>query len=323
MTALMDVVGLRKHFPVRKGVLSRIAGHVRAVEDMSFSLAAGETLGLVGESGSGKSTVARLLLRLLEPTAGSIQFEGRDLLGLPKDELRALRRRMQIVFQDPFSSLNPRLDVGAIVGEALDIHGLARGAERAAIVTQLLDQVGMPADAASRYPHEFSGGQRQRIGIARALASGPSLLIADEPVAALDVSVQAQVLNLLQDLKDELKLTLIFISHDLSVVELIADRVIVMYLGRVMEIGPAHALYAAPRHPYTRALLSAIPDVMPGAPRDRIVLRGDIPSPLSPPSGCVFRTRCPFATDACAVAVPPLVEIAPGHAKACIRDDLY
>lgn len=322
MSALLEVEGLRKHFLIRKGILSRVTENVRAVEDISFTINRGETVGLVGESGSGKSTVARLILRLVEPTAGIVRFEGRDLTNLPPNELRALRRRMQIVFQDPFASLNPRMNIGRIVGEGLDIHKLAAGAERAGIVARLLEQVGLPADAVSRYPHEFSGGQRQRIGIARALAAGPSLLIADEPVAALDVSVQAQVLNLLQDLQEQLQLTILFISHDLSVVEVIADRVIVMYLGRIMEIAPSRALYRSPRHPYTRALLSAIPDATPGSVRDRIVLKGDLPSPLSPPSGCVFRTRCPYAIEACAETVPPLVEVGSEHMKACIRDDL-
>ena len=322
MTALVEVEGLKKHFAIRKGVLSRVVGSVRAVDDVTFDIRRGEVLGLVGESGSGKSTVARLLLRLIEPTAGRVSFEGNDLLSLGPEALRSLRRRMQIVFQDPFASLNPRMSVGTIVGEAFDIHGLAKGAVRAEAVANLLKQVGLPADAMSRHPHEFSGGQRQRIGIARALAAGPSFLIADEPVAALDVSIQAQVLNLLQDLQEQLQLTILFISHDLSVVELIADRVVVMYLGRIMEMAPSRELYRSPRHPYTRALLSAVPDAVPGSTRERIILKGDVPSPLKPPSGCVFRTRCPFAVQACAEILPVLTEVAPGHAKACIRDDI-
>lgn len=322
MSALVKVEGLTKNFAIRKGVLSRVVGSVRAVEDVSFDIHRGEILGLVGESGSGKSTVARLLLRLVEPTAGRVVFDGNDLVDLDPQALRALRRRMQIIFQDPFASLNPRMSVGTIVGEAFDIHGLAKGPKRREAVANLLQQVGLQADAMWRYPHEFSGGQRQRIGIARALAAGPSFLIADEPVAALDVSVQAQVLNLLQELQERLRLTILFISHDLSVVELIADRVIVMYLGRVMEVAPSRELYRSPRHPYTRALLSAVPDAVPGAKRERMILKGDVPSPLNPPSGCVFRSRCPFALSACAEAVPALAEVAPGHTKACIRDDI-
>jgi oligopeptide transport system ATP-binding protein len=322
VTALVNVEGLTKHFAIRKGVLSRVIGNVRAVDDVSFKIHRGEVLGLVGESGSGKSTVARLLLRLVQPTAGRVIFDGGDLAALDPDALRALRRRMQIIFQDPFASLNPRMSVNTIVGEAFDIHGLAKGAERAEAVAKLLEQVGLSTDAMWRYPHEFSGGQRQRIGIARALAAGPSFLIADEPVAALDVSVQAQVLNLLQELQQRLELTILFISHDLSVVELIADRVVVMYLGRIMEVAPSRELYRFPRHPYTRALLSAVPDAVPGAKRERMILKGDVPSPLNPPSGCVFRTRCPFALPACAEVIPPLTDVAPGHAKACIRDDI-
>ncbi len=322
MTALVNVEGLTKHFAIRKGVLSRVIGNVRAVDDVSFKIHRGEVLGLVGESGSGKSTVARLLLRLVQPTAGRVTFDGSDLAALDPDALRALRRRMQIIFQDPFASLNPRMSVNTIVGEAFDIHGLAKGAKRAEAVAKLLEQVGLSTDAMWRYPHEFSGGQRQRIGIARALAAGPSFLIADEPVAALDVSVQAQVLNLLQELQQRLELTILFISHDLSVVELIADRVVVMYLGRIMEVAPSRELYRSPRHPYTRALLSAVPDAVPGAKRERMILKGDVPSPLNPPSGCVFRTRCPFALPACAEVIPPLTEVAPGHTKACIRDDI-
>jgi peptide/nickel transport system ATP-binding protein len=318
----LEIAGLQKYFPVRKGLLGRVTGHVHAVEDVSLSVDKGETVGIVGESGSGKSTLARLILRLIEPTAGSVRFDGQEITLLPPDQLRPLRRKMQMVFQDPFASLNPRMTIGATVGEALDIHKLASGAERTRIVAGLLERVGLPAEAMQRRPHEFSGGQRQRIGIARALAAGPSLLVADEPVAALDVSVQAQVLNLLQDLQEQLGLTIVFISHDLSVVELIADRVVVMYLGRIMEMGPSRLLYHAPRHPYTRALLSAIPDAEPGASHQHMLLKGDIPSPLAPPSGCVFRTRCPFAITACAEVVPPLAEVGPGHTKACIRDDI-
>jgi oligopeptide/dipeptide ABC transporter ATP-binding protein len=313
MERLLDVTGLTKVFPVRG------RGVVKAVQGVSFAVAAGEVLGLVGESGSGKTTVGRLVLRLIEPTAGAIRFEGADLLALDAASLRAVRQHMQIIFQDPFASLNPTMTVGAIVGEGLEIHRLPGGRDR---VAALLQQVGLPASAMHRYAHEFSGGQRQRIGIARALSVAPRFIVADEPVSALDVSVQAQVVNLLQDLQQQLGLGMLFIAHDLAVVEHIADRVMVMYLGRVMEIAPSRTLYAAPRHPYTIALLSAAPVPDPLVRRDRIILRGDIPSPLSPPSGCVFRTRCPSALPACAEVVPPLVEVAPGHAKACIRDDV-
>ncbi|MFT8244926.1 ABC transporter ATP-binding protein [Roseomonas sp. BN140053] len=323
MTApLLEVRGLRKHFPVGGGGFWNRGGLVRAVEEVSFSVSAGEVVGLVGESGSGKTTVGRMVLRLIEPTAGSLHFNGTDLLAADADTLRGLRRRMQIIFQDPLGSLNPCMTVGAIVGEAFDIHGLARGRERTEHVAALLDRVGLPPEAMGRYPHEFSGGQRQRIGIARALAVEPSLVVADEPVSALDVSVQAQVINLLQDLQEQLGLAMLFIAHDLAVVEHIANRVIVMYLGRIMEMAPSEALYGNPRHPYTAALLSAAPTPDPLAKRERIVLRGDIPSPLNPPSGCVFRTRCPHVIPACAEVVPPLAEVAPGHFKACIRDDV-
>ena len=313
---LLEVERLGKQFPARRGAV------VRAVQEVSFTIAPGEVLGLVGESGSGKTTLGRLLLRLIEPTAGSVRFRGEDILRMDARRLRAARRHMQIVFQDPFSSLNPTATAGSIVGEGLDIHRLASGRARAARVAELLAQVGLPADAADRYAHEFSGGQRQRIGIARALSVSPSFVVADEPVSALDVSVQAQVVNLLQDLQAQLGLAMLFISHDLAVVEHIADRVMVMYLGRVVEVAPSRALYAAPRHPYTVALMSAVPVPDPLVRREPVLLRGDIPSPLAPPSGCVFRTRCPAALPACAEVVPALREVEPGHAKACIRDDL-
>ena len=292
---------------------------MHAVEDVSFHIGAGEVVGLVGESGSGKTTVGRSILRLVEPTSGSVRLDGVEVTELSPRALRASRKDMQIIFQDPFASLNPRMTVGAIVGQALGIHGMGKGAARQARIAELLERVGLSVAHASRYPHEFSGGQRQRIGIARALAVNPRLLIADEPVSALDVSVQAQVINLLGELQRELSLSLLFIAHDLGVVEYISDRVIVMYLGRIMEIATSRDLYTNPRHPYTEALLSAIPVPDPTIARHPILLKGDIPSPIHPPSGCVFRTRCPIATAECAAIVPPLVEVAPQHFKACIH----
>ena len=316
MTSLLNVEALSKHFPVSG------RGVVRAVQEVSFTVSGGEVLGLVGESGSGKTTLGRLVLRLIEPSGGRIMFEGADLRTMDASRLRAARRHMQIIFQDPYASLNPTMTVGAIVGEGLEIHGIGARRERTALVAELLERVGLPAAAMGRYAHEFSGGQRQRIGIARALSVSPRFVVADEPVSALDVSVQAQVVNLLQDLQQQLGLAMLFIAHDLAVVEHIADRVMVMYLGRVMEIASSRALYGAPRHPYTIALMSAAPVPDPLLRRARVVLTGDIPSPLSQPSGCVFRTRCPAALAACAEAVPALREVAPGHAKACIRDDI-
>lgn len=314
---LLSVEGLRTHFPVRGGLFRRVVGHVRAVEDVSFAVGRGEVVGLVGESGSGKTTLGRSILRLVEPTAGRVVFDGEDVTTAPPEALRALRRRMQIVFQDPYASLNPRLTVEEIVGQAIDIHALARGAEKRERIAKLLSKVGLSSRHMNRYPHEFSGGQRQRIGIARALAVEPSFVVADEPVSALDVSIRAQVVNLLEDLKTEFGLTILFIAHDLGIVEYISDRVIVMYLGRVMEIAPATELYRAPRHPYTEALLAAVPVPDPARRRARAPLQGDIPSPLDPPSGCVFRTRCPIAKPACAERVPQLEEVSPGHFKAC------
>ena len=316
---LLDVKGLKKYFPIRGGVFSRVVANVKAVEDVSFSIKRGEVVGLVGESGSGKTTAGRSILRLIEPTEGEILFNGIDVAKLPKSKMREYRKEMQIIFQDPFASLNPRMSVGDIIGEAMTIHNLARGKAKQEKVADLLERVGLAAGHMRRYPHEFSGGQRQRIGIARALAVDPQFIVADEPVSALDVSIQAQVVNLLQDLKDELGLTLLFIAHDLGVVEYISDKVVVMYLGRVMEIAPAKELYRNPVHPYTEALLSAVPIPDPTVSRERIILQGDIPSPINPPSGCVFRTRCPLAIDDCAHVVPPLEEVSPGHFKACIR----
>jgi peptide/nickel transport system ATP-binding protein len=316
---LLEVKNLRKHFSAKKGWPFAESKSVKAVDDVSFNLRPGEVVGLVGESGSGKTTVGRSVLRLVEPTSGSIRFNGAEVTELSSKEMRNLRKDMQIIFQDPFASLNPRKTVGQIIGSALEIHNLSLGAARLPRIVQLLERVGLSASQLQRYPHEFSGGQRQRIGIARALAVNPRFIIADEPVSALDVSIQAQVINLLQDLQRELGLALLFIAHDLSVVEYISDRVIVMYLGRIMEIAPSRELYTNPRHPYTQALLSAVPVPDPTVARKPIILEGDIPSPLNPPSGCVFRTRCPIATAECADTVPPLEQISKDHFKACIK----
>ncbi|HZW99501.1 MAG TPA: dipeptide ABC transporter ATP-binding protein [Trueperaceae bacterium] len=316
---LLEVRNLRKYFPIRGGIFSRVVANVKAVEDVSFDVRRGEVVGLVGESGSGKTTVGRSILRLIEPTSGEVRFDGQDITQISKSQMREYRKKMQIIFQDPFASLNPRMSVGDIIGEAMTIHNLARGREREQRVASLLERVGLSPNHMRRYPHEFSGGQRQRIGIARALAVDPEFIVADEPVSALDVSIQAQVVNLLLDLKEELGLTLLFIAHDLGVVEYISDHVVVMYLGRIMEIAPSKELYANPIHPYTEALLSAVPIPDPTVRRERIILQGDIPSPINPPSGCVFRTRCPIATKECAEVVPPLEEVAPGHFKACIH----
>jgi peptide/nickel transport system ATP-binding protein len=316
---LLEVKDLRKYFPIRGGILSRVVANVKAVQDISFNVKPGEVVGLVGESGSGKTTAGRAILRLIEPTAGEVIFNGVDIAKLSKGQMREYRKEMQIIFQDPFASLNPRMTVGDIIGEAFEIHRIARGRDKQERVAQLLERVGLSPGHMRRYPHEFSGGQRQRIGIARALAVNPQFIVADEPVSALDVSIQAQVVNLLQDLKEELGLTLLFIAHDLGVVEYISDRVIVMYLGKIMEIAPAKELYANPVHPYTEALLSAVPIPDPTIKRERILLQGDIPSPINPPSGCVFRTRCPLAIEDCKHVEPPLEEVSPGHFKACIR----
>jgi len=318
---LVSVRNLRKEFPIRKGVLSRQVGAVKAVNDVSFDVARGETLGVVGESGCGKTTTGRTILRLIEPTSGEIRFEGRDVKSMGTSELRALRREMQIIFQDPVSSLNPRMTVGAIIREGLTIHKLAEGAAADARVRQLLQEVGLRPEYSNRYPHEFSGGQRQRIGIARALSVEPKFIVCDEPVSALDVSVQAQVINLLEDLQRDHDLTYMFIAHDLSVVEHIADRVAVMYLGKIVELATAEDLYRDPMMPYTQALLSAVPVADPHARKERIILQGDVPSPANPPSGCVFHPRChhPAKDAACASIVPPLEEKTPGHFAACIK----
>jgi oligopeptide/dipeptide ABC transporter ATP-binding protein len=318
---LVSVRNLRKEFPIRKGVLSRQVGAVKAVNDVSFDVARGETLGVVGESGCGKTTTGRTILRLIEPTSGEIRFEGRDVRSMGTSELRALRREMQIIFQDPVSSLNPRMTVGAIIREGLTIHKLAEGDAADARVKQLLQEVGLRPEYSNRYPHEFSGGQRQRIGIARALSVEPKFIVCDEPVSALDVSVQAQVINLLEDLQRDHDLTYMFIAHDLSVVEHIADRVAVMYLGKIVELATAEDLYREPLMPYTQALLSAVPVADPHARKERIILQGDVPSPANPPSGCVFHPRChhPAKDAACASIVPPLEEKTPGHFAACIK----
>ncbi len=316
-TPLLRVSGLKKHYPIRRGLLLRTVGHVYAVDDISFEIGVGETLGLVGESGCGKSTAAKSILRLIEPTAGRIELHGEDITHLPAERMRERRRRMQVVFQDPYSSLNPRLRAGDIVGEPLLNFGVGNATERQDKVRQLFARVGLRPDQMARFPHEFSGGQRQRIGIARALALEPSLIVCDEPVSALDVSVQAQVINLLMDLQAELGLSYLFVAHDLAVVEHISHRVAVMYLGQVVEMAPKRAIFAMPLHPYTEALLKAVPVPDPDAPRPQAGLRGDVPSPANPPPGCRFHTRCPYAFDRCRVEAPKLLEMAPGHFAAC------
>jgi oligopeptide/dipeptide ABC transporter ATP-binding protein len=322
---LLDVRGLKKYFPIRGGFFGRERGAVRAVDGVSFWLGRGETLGLVGESGSGKTTAGRTLLRLIEPTAGSAVFNGTNIFDMERRELQRLRRKAQIVFQDPFASLNPRMTVGDMIREVLRVHRLAKGRAAETRVRELLQIVGLSPVHADRYPHEFSGGQRQRIGIARALSVEPDFIVCDEPVSALDVSVQAQVLNLLEALQARLGLAYLFIAHDLSVVEHVSDRIAVMYLGRVVELGEASRVINDPRHPYTRALLSAVPVPDPGARRERIVLRGDVPSPSSPPSGCPFHPRCqhPLKDAECASIVPPLAEKGPAHFAACIKEPAF
>lgn len=314
---LLDVRNLKKHFPIKGGILSKVVGYVYAVDGISFFLNKGETLGLVGESGCGKSTTGRLILRLIELTDGEVHFEGRNVSQVPKQEMRALRRDMQIIFQDPYASLNPRMTVGKIVGEPLKIHNVATGKARDERVAELLEKVGLHPEHSRRYPHEFSGGQRQRIGIARALALNPKLIVADEPVSALDVSIQAQVINLLEDLKHEFNLSYLFIAHDLSVVEYMSDRVAVMYLGKIVELASGDVLYRDPKHPYTQALLSAVPIPDPRNEKKRQILEGDVPSPINPPSGCHFHTRCIYRTDECSRFEPDFVDVGDGHYVSC------
>ncbi|TVQ32208.1 MAG: dipeptide ABC transporter ATP-binding protein [Geminicoccaceae bacterium] len=316
-TPLLQVEGLKKHFPVHKGVLGRVAAQIKAVDGVSFEVAPGEILCVVGESGCGKSTVGRLITRLLEPTAGRIVLDGTDVTKLDHAAMRPHRRQVQMVFQDPYASLNPRLTVGGIIAEPLENFGLARGAKKRERVAELLQQVGLRPEVANRFPHEFSGGQRQRLGIARALALNPKLIVADEPVSALDVSVQAQVLNLMSDLQRDLGLAYVFVSHDLGVVEHIGHRIAVMYLGRIVELAEKRALFDRPLHPYSRALLAAAPIPDPKAKRDKLVIEGDVPSPKNPPPGCHFHTRCPFAVDRCRREEPPLRPLGNGRKVAC------
>jgi oligopeptide/dipeptide ABC transporter ATP-binding protein len=318
---LVVVKDLKKYFPVRSGLLQRVTANVKAVDGVSFTVKAGECLGLVGESGCGKTTVGRTILRLIEPTAGTVQFDGTDVFTAKGQTLKALRRNMQIIFQDPYSSLDPRVPIGQSIGEGLQIHGLANSKERNALVLDVLQKVGMEVYHQERYPHEFSGGQRQRIGIARALALRPKFIICDEPVSALDVSIQSQVLNLLRDLQHEFGLTYLFIAHNLSVVEHISDRVAVMYLGKMAELTTREELFECPLHPYTKALMSAIPVPNPRLKRQRIVLTGDVPSPLNPPSGCRFHTRCPVAIDICSQEEPEFRDRGGGHFVACLLVD--
>ena len=316
MNPLLNVQGLKKYFPVRKGVFSRVVGNVKAVDDISFDVKPGETVGLVGESGCGKTTTGRVILRLIEPTSGRVDFDDRDLATMPAGELRRTRRNMQIIFQDPFSSLNPRMTVGAIIGEGLTVHAVGTKAERRDRVVEVMEQSGLDPGYINRYPHEFSGGQRQRIGIARALALNPKFIVCDEPVSALDVSIQSQIINLLVRLKEQYNLAYLFIAHDLSVVEYISDRVAVMYLGKIVEFADGEDLYKRRLHPYTQALLSAVPIPDPTTKKVRISLPGDVPSPLNPPSGCRFHPRCPVAEEICAVEEPRELNL-DGHRVWC------
>jgi oligopeptide/dipeptide ABC transporter ATP-binding protein len=314
---LLEVCDLKKHYPMRKGLFSQTIGNVLAVDGISFTIGAGETLGLVGESGCGKSTAGKAILKLIDPTSGTVKVNGERIDQLSRAEMRPYRRELQVVFQDPYSSLNPRMNVGDIVGEPLRNYGVANGADLARRVALLFEKVGLRGEAMQRYPHEFSGGQRQRIGIARALALNPKLIVCDEPVSALDVSVQAQVINLLMDLQREFGLSYLFVAHDLAVVEHISHRIAVMYLGKIVELTDKKSLFANPLHPYTEALLSAVPLPDPEAKRDRIILKGDVPSPINPPTGCRFHTRCPYAFDRCRIEEPKMLEVLPGHQVAC------
>jgi len=314
---LLTVQHLKKYFPIHRGVLGRAAEYVKAVDDVSFMIKRGETFGLVGESGCGKTTAGRAILRLHEPDSGSIRFDGADLLSLGKQELRRKRRDMQIIFQDPYASLNPRMTIRTIVGEPFAIHGIASGSERETRIADLLKTVGLDSSVMNRYPHEFSGGQRQRIGIARALALKPKFIVADEPVSALDVSIQAQIINLLADLQQQFGLTYLFISHAIPVIEHISTRIGVMYLGKLVEVGTSRQICTSPKHPYTQALLSAVPIPDPAAKKQRVVLRGDVPTPINPPPGCRFHTRCPIAVDRCKTEEPPLRQIEDGRDVAC------
>jgi oligopeptide/dipeptide ABC transporter ATP-binding protein len=314
---LVEVKHLKKYFPIRTGLFSKVVGNVRAVDDVSFTIQPGETFGLVGESGCGKSTLGRVMLRLQDATAGEVNFDGRNLLTMGGNDLRAMRKEMQVIFQDPFGSLNPRFTVGDIIGEPLRVHHVASGQAREDRVAELLERVGLSATWRNRYPHEFSGGQRQRIGIARALALNPRFIVADEAVSALDVSVQSQVINLLSDLQEQMGLTYLFIAHGLNVVRHISTRIGVMYLGKMVEVATSEELFNRPAHPYTGALLSAAPMANPRQRRERIILKGDVPSPANPPSGCRFHTRCPIAQPVCSQQEPALQQVAPGHSAAC------
>jgi len=317
MEPLLQVKGLKQHFPIHSGAFRKVVGHVRAVDGIDLTVYPGETVGIVGESGCGKSTTGRTILRLVEPTAGEVLFNGKDLAKLKKEEMRQMRKDIQMVFQDPYASLNPRKTIKQILLESLEVHGIGTGKERLKMIEEIIEVVGLKKEHLDRHPHDFSGGQRQRVGIARALVLKPKLIIADEPVSALDVSIQSQILNLLKDLKKEFDLTLLFISHDLSVVKHLCDRVAVMYLGRIVEIADKRKLFENPSHPYTQALLSAVPKANPKAKRERIILTGDLPSPANPPSGCTFHPRCRYATEACKMNAPQLQEVGEGHMVSC------